>query len=314
MKRLHVFTVIAILLSTIAYGGSDQVLEKVTLKIEGMTESCCAPIIEDALLNTNGVKKASVRFEDAEALVEFEADKVTTEQLIEVVKKLGYRASVKETGKKYEMPSKVSRKVPEGQQNTRNTGVDYLPLAVGLLGSLMLIGACLKMKAIKGYKTMLRIIKQAFVTKLCLIVGVALGIIYAVIYLLLGHKIAYAANGWIVNMTVSDLLITLVMAFLIAVVMALFTYTTKKCGISKSKKSGVGLLGILFALLVSFSACCGPIIISLIGVGTSMILAQYSSALTSASIMILVGGIMLITRTIEKEEECVCCEHGENLK
>jgi len=87
MKRLHVFTVIAILLSTIAYGGSDQVLEKVTLKIEGMTESCCAPIIEDALLNTNGVKKASVSFEKAEAMVELETGEVTIEQQIEVVKK-----------------------------------------------------------------------------------------------------------------------------------------------------------------------------------------------------------------------------------
>ncbi|MBU1298406.1 MAG: cation transporter [Bacteroidetes bacterium] len=309
MRKSCVFTAFTLLLAAIsinmAYGDSNRGLEKVTLRIEGMTSSCCAPIIQDALLKTDGVKKASVIFEDSEAAIEFEAGKVTVDQLIQVVKKGGYNALVKKTINKYEKTK---------DKNISSTKINYLPLTIGVLLSIVLVLACLKIKVITGHKTMLRIIKQAFITKLSLIIGIAFGIIYAFICLLLGNKIAFAANRWIVKTTVLDLLVILVMAFLIAVVMALFTYAIVRCGITKSKKSGVGLLGILFALLASFGACCGPIIISLIGVGASMILAKYSGLFVSVSIIVLVGGIILSMRTIEKEEECVCCTPDDYIK
>jgi mercuric ion binding protein len=111
MKVFSIFTIITMLLTTIAYGESEQVLEKVTLKIEGMTAQCCALIIKGALLKTNGVKKASVSFEDAEAVVEFEADKVTVKQLIKAVKESGYKASIKEMGKKYKMPKETKKEI-----------------------------------------------------------------------------------------------------------------------------------------------------------------------------------------------------------
>jgi len=111
MKRLCILTILSMLLTNITYGGSEQGLEKVTLKIEGMTLSCCVLIIRDALLKTNGVKRASVSFEDALGVVEFEADKVTTEQLVEVVKEAGYKASIKEMGKRYEMPKEAKKEI-----------------------------------------------------------------------------------------------------------------------------------------------------------------------------------------------------------
>ncbi|MFH1541322.1 MAG: cation transporter [Elusimicrobiota bacterium] len=316
MRKYYVFTAFTLLLAAIsinmAYGCSNRGLEKVTLRIEGMNSSCYAPIMQDALLKIGGVKKASVNFENAEALVEFEAGEVTVDQLIQVVKKAGYNALVKETVN--EVKETVNKCEETTNKNISSTKSNYLPLIIGIFLSIVLVFACLKIKVITSHKTMLRIVKQAFATKLSLIIGLAFGIIYAFIYLTLGHKIAYTINGWVVNMTGSDLLAVLVMAFLIAIVMALFTYATKKCGISKSKKSGVGLLGILFALLVSFGACCGPIIISLIGVGASMILAKYSGLFVPVSIILLVGGIILNMRTIEKEEKCVCCTPDDDIK
>ena len=111
MKRFFILMILGILLATITYSIAEEKLEKITLKIEGMTLSCCALIIRDALLKTNGVKRASVSFEDALGVVEFEADKVTTEQLVEVVKEAGYKGSIKEMGKRYEMPKEAKKEI-----------------------------------------------------------------------------------------------------------------------------------------------------------------------------------------------------------
>jgi len=315
MKVHCIYVILVLIFTAVSYSGHTQVVEKVTLKIEGMTGSCCAPSINDALLKTNGVKKASVSFDDAEAVVEFNAKEVTTEQIIKAVEKAGYKAMIKDTIEKNEKTKTKNMGSTEiNNENNGITEINYLPLSIGILLSVLLVLACLKMKVITSYKSMLRIIKQTFVTKLSMIIGLTFGIIYALIYLLLGDKIAYSPDGFIVNTTFLDILVVLIMAFLIAVVMALFAYATKKCGIGKSKKSGVGLLGLLFALLVSFSACCGPIIVSLIGVGASMILSQYSGLFMSVSIIVLVGGIIISTRTIEKEEKGVCCSSGDYIK
>ncbi|MBU1030465.1 MAG: cation transporter [Nanoarchaeota archaeon] len=87
MKIYCVCTILVLMFTAVSYSGHTQGVEKVTLKIEGMTGSCCAPSIKDALLKTNGVKKASVSFDDAEAVVEFNAKEVTIEQIISVCPK-----------------------------------------------------------------------------------------------------------------------------------------------------------------------------------------------------------------------------------
>ncbi|MFQ6063305.1 MAG: heavy-metal-associated domain-containing protein, partial [Methanosarcinales archaeon] len=70
----------------------DTELEKVTLKVEGMTCIGCAVAVQSALEKVQGVRNAEVSFRKGEAVVEFEKGKVNTTQLIEAVEKVGYKA------------------------------------------------------------------------------------------------------------------------------------------------------------------------------------------------------------------------------
>ena len=72
--------------------GEEKEIEKVTLKVEGMKISCCAEKVQSALKEVPGVKIANISLEKKEAVVEFEKGKVTLAQLIEAVKKAGYKA------------------------------------------------------------------------------------------------------------------------------------------------------------------------------------------------------------------------------
>ncbi|MFH1861126.1 MAG: methyltransferase domain-containing protein [bacterium] len=99
MKRVCIFVVFGLLLTAIAYGGAEQKLEKVTLKIEGMTSACCIPMVEQALSEIKGVKKVSACFKRGIAEVEVVHGQVTTEQLIEALKIAGFKAKVAEMGK-----------------------------------------------------------------------------------------------------------------------------------------------------------------------------------------------------------------------
>ena len=71
---------------------------KITLKIEGMTSACCAEEVEESLLKVKGVKKASVDFRKGMAKIEFEAGKVSTDQLIEAIKEAGFETSIIKEG------------------------------------------------------------------------------------------------------------------------------------------------------------------------------------------------------------------------
>ena len=68
----------------------------VTLRIEGMTCGGCAIAARKALEWLDGVKKAEVRYEEQRAGVTYDPEKVTVEQMIAAVKKLGYAAAVVE--------------------------------------------------------------------------------------------------------------------------------------------------------------------------------------------------------------------------
>ena len=70
-------------------------LEKVSLKVEGLYCSACETKVQSALMKIPGVKEAEVSLEKGEALVKREKGKVTTAQLIEAIKQSGYQASVK---------------------------------------------------------------------------------------------------------------------------------------------------------------------------------------------------------------------------
>ncbi len=66
----------------------------VTLDIAGMDCAACTAAIRIALKKVNGVREAKVSFGEKRATVEYESAKVTTQQLVDAVNKLGYRASL----------------------------------------------------------------------------------------------------------------------------------------------------------------------------------------------------------------------------
>ena len=69
-------------------------LEKITLKVEGMTCGGCAIGVKKTLEKQKGVRKADVSFEKGQAIAEVEKGKVKPEELAAAVTKFGYKATV----------------------------------------------------------------------------------------------------------------------------------------------------------------------------------------------------------------------------
>jgi copper ion binding protein len=67
-------------------------LSQARLTVSGMTCGSCAASLEAALADIPGVASAKASYEKSEAIVEYDAARVTTEQLKEVVKKVGFKA------------------------------------------------------------------------------------------------------------------------------------------------------------------------------------------------------------------------------
>lgn len=68
-------------------------MEKIELKIEGMHCGACATGIQMLVSQMDGVKSVFVDYEGKKGVFEFEADKVTKEQIIKAISELGYQAS-----------------------------------------------------------------------------------------------------------------------------------------------------------------------------------------------------------------------------
>lgn len=68
-------------------------MEKLTLKIEGMTCGHCEARVEKALAEVDGVTNAKVSLEEGTATVEFEAGQVTEDTLIDAVEEAGYEVA-----------------------------------------------------------------------------------------------------------------------------------------------------------------------------------------------------------------------------
>lgn len=117
MKRFFILIAISMLLATMAYGGFEQGVKKVTLKVEGMVTPCCIPHVEEALLKVKGVKKASACIKRGIVEVEMEAAQVTTAQLIKAVEKAGFKASVE--------AKKESKAVPQLESKFKELGMIY---------------------------------------------------------------------------------------------------------------------------------------------------------------------------------------------
>ena len=65
---------------------------KKVFKIEGMHCTSCAFNIDGELEDTDGVKEASTNFAKAKTEVEFDSEKISEEQIVKLIKKVGYDA------------------------------------------------------------------------------------------------------------------------------------------------------------------------------------------------------------------------------
>lgn len=66
----------------------------VTLHVEGMTCGGCVIGVRKVLERLDGVQKADVSYEKQRAVVTYDPDKVTIEQMIAAIKTLKYKATV----------------------------------------------------------------------------------------------------------------------------------------------------------------------------------------------------------------------------
>jgi len=67
--------------------------EEIIFKIEGMHCSSCAMIIDGQLEDTEGVLKVSTSYAKSETKVNFDPQKITTKNLIQIINKAGYHAN-----------------------------------------------------------------------------------------------------------------------------------------------------------------------------------------------------------------------------
>jgi Cu+-exporting ATPase len=83
------------LIDIIRDAGYDVVLDKVELRLKGMTCAACAVRLEKALNRLEGVVKAAVNFAAGTASVEYNPSQVAVKDMIEAVQKAGYDAEEK---------------------------------------------------------------------------------------------------------------------------------------------------------------------------------------------------------------------------
>ncbi|WP_026486548.1 heavy metal translocating P-type ATPase [Caldanaerobius polysaccharolyticus] len=78
--------------------GYDVIEDRTTLKLKGMTCASCAMRIQKALSKTPGVRNASVNFATETAVIDYNAEQVSVNDLIKIVRKVGYDAIEKTEG------------------------------------------------------------------------------------------------------------------------------------------------------------------------------------------------------------------------
>ncbi len=69
-------------------------MKKIKLKIDGMHCTSCAMNIDGELEDTEGVKQSSTNYAKQSTEVEFDEKKLDEKKVIEIIKSVGYTASV----------------------------------------------------------------------------------------------------------------------------------------------------------------------------------------------------------------------------
>ncbi|MBI2430479.1 MAG: heavy-metal-associated domain-containing protein [Candidatus Levybacteria bacterium] len=71
-------------------------MKKITLKIIGMHCTSCTMNIDGELEDTTGVKEANTSYAKSITEVTFDEGKLTEENIIEIIQKVGYSAQLQE--------------------------------------------------------------------------------------------------------------------------------------------------------------------------------------------------------------------------
>ena len=69
-------------------------IRKQTFKLSGMDCTACAMNIDGELEDTPGVKSANTSYAKSVAEVEFDDSEINENKIIDIIKKVGYQASV----------------------------------------------------------------------------------------------------------------------------------------------------------------------------------------------------------------------------
>ncbi|CAM3498026.1 heavy-metal-associated domain-containing protein [Cytobacillus oceanisediminis] len=68
-------------------------MEKISLKVVGMTCGHCEEAVKNALMSVDGVASVSVAFHEEQVEVEYDPEKATKKNLINAVEDQGYGAA-----------------------------------------------------------------------------------------------------------------------------------------------------------------------------------------------------------------------------
>src|SRR5947199_9898090 len=97
MKRKLVTTWAGVLLVLVLCIGSVSAITRtVTRRVKGMTCGGCATSVEKALKSTDGVESVRVSFERGRAVIKYDDQKVTVEQLRQVIQSTGFFCDLKQ--------------------------------------------------------------------------------------------------------------------------------------------------------------------------------------------------------------------------
>ena len=66
-------------------------MKEIKLKIEGMHCTGCSNRLEKVLNNTDGVEKATVSFEEKQAIITYNENQIDIEQIKQAIKDAGFR-------------------------------------------------------------------------------------------------------------------------------------------------------------------------------------------------------------------------------
>ena len=116
--------------------------------------------------------------------------------------------------------------------------------------------AAWKMHAIRDRRLILAAVRNALKDRRSLWIGIALGVCYFAVFMILGGKggrIHVLFGRLVLNAAPGEILSGLVLAILVMISVSLFTYGVTVTGLARpGRKGGMGILGAALAVLASF--------------------------------------------------------------